>query len=160
MPEPITLLIIAKLLGLTALFIWSWAYIRDFFSTVLIPFLRTRVSSTLATGLEILITWIDQGVAPIRSEARKTLESLQQVVRAIISKYTRVNATTVKSETEAIIDMGGGKFIKQIVEQELSIDDLPAEVRAKILKNPRIQVDHDVLKTFIDGTTEKLKLQE
>lgn len=158
--EPVsTIIVLAKFIGISLLFIWAWQYIRDIFSEVIIPFLRDKVSPILSDAVAQLIIWIDEPVTVVKLTATQTLSSLKKYILSIEAKYRRISPSTVLSTTTLHTVDKDLKVKKFVRETEIRIDDLPPEVRAELIRNHGVEVVQDVRKTFIDGATEKLKLE-
>jgi hypothetical protein len=137
---------------------FAWGYIREFFSQFLIPIIRKYVSDTLADGIGTLISWIDAPVSVVRKVARETLASFKSHVLGIKASYERKDVYTTKERVTTYIRTNTGAVKETVRECTISMDDLPPDVRAEMIKHAGQPVTGDIKADFEKEVKKKLDI--
>jgi len=154
----LTLFIVKFIAGVLVLG-FAWGYIREFFSVFLIPLVRRYVSGTLADGIGTLISWIDAPVSVVRKVAKETFASFKSHVLGIKASYKRETALTAKETITTYIQTSSGSLKETIKERTLSMDDLPPDVRAEMIKHAGQPVSGDIKADFEEQVKKKLDIK-
>jgi len=151
-------LIALKIIGGALVIGWVWGYIREFFSTFLIPLIRKYVSDTLANGVGTLISWIDAPASAIRKVAKETFASFKSHVLGIKASYRRETAHSAKETITTYIRTDTNSVKETTRERTIPMDDLPPDVRAEMIKHAGQPVTGDIKADFEEKVKEKLKI--
>ncbi|HUD46589.1 MAG TPA: hypothetical protein VMR33_07150 [Candidatus Baltobacteraceae bacterium] len=128
-PITITIAIIGSILVASC-----WPYIVDFFSTKIIPWLRERVSTTLADILAEALVFADKGITPVRRTVKNIWKYFQQTLLGMKMEVRKTSATTATAKTTTIVRDENGKLVQSTITEELSWDQLPREIREEMTR--------------------------
>jgi hypothetical protein len=142
--EPITLTI---WLVTAALAVAFWPWIVDFFSTKLIPWVRNRISTTLADGIATFIDFADGKIVPVRRAVKQMWLAFRQHVLGSKMEVRKIDATTVAGKTTTVIKDENGKFMQSTTEEVLDWDELPEAIRSEMNRQGKTEAVMDLKKT-------------
>ena len=123
-----------------------WPEIVDFFSTRLIPWVRTRISNSLADLIADFIVFADQVIVPVRRLVKKLWATFKQHVLGIKMEVKKISASTVAGKTTTIIQDENGKFMQSVTEEVINWDALPAAIRSEMNRQGTKEATMDLKK--------------
>ena len=141
--DPIT---ISILIGIS-LSVTFWPWISDFFGLKVIPWVRSRISSTLADWIADFIIFIETKIVPIRRTVKKLWLFFKQHVLGSKMEFRKIDATTVAGKTTTIIKDENGKFLQSTTEEVLDWDELPEAIRSEMNRQGKTEAAMDLKKT-------------
>ena len=141
--EPIT---IAILLVTSALAVAFWPWIVDFFSTKLIPWVRNRISTTLADEIASFIDFADGKIVLVRRAVKQLWMVFRRDVLGSKMEVRKIDATTVAGKTTTIIKDENGKYLQSTTEEVLAWDDLPEAIRSEMNRQGKTEAAIDLKK--------------
>ncbi len=154
--DPITIAIVI----ITPILVGScWPYIVDFFSTKIIPWLRERVSTTLADIIAEALVFADKGINPVRRTVKNIWKYFQQTVLGMKMEVHKTSATTATAKTTTVIQDENGKLVQSTIAEDLSWDQLPPEIRAEMTRQSTNAASVDLKKT-LEEKIQKNALQQ
>jgi hypothetical protein len=145
MPDPITIWLLIGAAGVLFGSLLLWHHIVDFFAVHVIPFLRRSVSDTVADAVASVIAWLDGKAGLVRKAVISAWRVFKERVLGIKRVYRKTSATTVTVETVSILRTGPQEAKKQtVVEESVSLDEVPDEVREQLVRSPGSAVEADL----------------
>jgi hypothetical protein len=147
MPIPVALWILGGIASaaLVTAFIYYWPTILDWARKTVVPFLRD-IHPDLAHLAEELLVATNKIVGAVRRTAKALWKKLLSTLISVVTSYTQKDASTFLRKTEVITTSSqAGKVRKRVEEEEISIDDLPEELQAELIRRGAVP-SVDVLK--------------
>ncbi len=154
--DPITIGIWIIGIALTVTF---WPWIVDFFSRKLIPWVRTRISTTLADWIESFIIFAENKINPVRRSVKKLWSVFHQHVLGSKMEVRKIDATTVAGKTTTIIKDENGKFLQSTTEEVLAWDELSEAIRSEMNRQGKTEAVIDLKKTAEEKFRESAQKQ-
>jgi hypothetical protein len=139
--EPITITI---WLVTAALAVAFWPWIVNFFSTKLIPWVRNRISITLADGIATFINFADGKIVPVRRGVKQLWQAFRQHVLGSKMEVRKIDAMTVTAKTTTIIKDENGKYLQAATEEVLAWDELPEGIRREMNRQGKTEAAMDL----------------
>jgi uncharacterized membrane protein YciS (DUF1049 family) len=136
---------IGALVGVAAVVFWN--YIVAVFQNTIRPLLASTLGDGVANSVCGLVEWLDNRMTMARTTVRGVWREFKARVLGVTAVYKKKSATTATVQSEAELSVGPGKKGWRKVkaeEKEISLKDLPPEVRAELERDPAAAVVVDV----------------
>jgi len=141
--DPIT---IAIIILTTAAVIACWPYIVNLFSQTIIPFVRERISPTVADYIADIISFADGKLVPIRQQLKKAWRVFNETLLGCKTIYEKQGPNKLKAVTKFVTRNDNGKIEMSQFEEIVEWDDLPESIRSEITKQNKDGGELDVRK--------------
>ncbi len=139
--EPVT---IAILFVSSVLAVAFWPWIVDFFSTTVIPWVRSNVSSMVGSWLADVLAIADGAITPIRRTVKTLWKYFKHTFLGCKVEFTKTSAITAVGKTVTTVRDENGKVMQSTITEELSWEDLPEPIRSEMTRQNKNTAQMDL----------------
>jgi len=130
--EPFTATIYFVLGGIAAAVIILWPIIVDIIQQRIIPYVRRIMGNSVAEVLASFVCFLDRTITFVRRQAKKLLKYFQGVILKMDTTYIKLDENNMSATTQAYVN-NSGKVSKLTIEEEIAYEDVPADIREKMI---------------------------
>lgn len=137
------ILTLIAVLGVAALLITFWNDIREFLNTVVRDFLEKIFGAGKCSWFVNFVQWCDHKITPIRRVVKMQWKKFRDTILRVNSIYEKNDDGTYTKKTETIVRASPTTAKRQIVEETIGWEYLPAAVRDEMLARRTKQAELD-----------------
>lgn len=126
---------ILTVIAIGAAISFFWPDIVDFFTKMVIPYVRKHLGDEVAELLSTFIVFLDDIMSATKRMVLRGWEVFKERILKVIATFHKINSETAERKTESYIRMGMKSVVKQTVVEEIPWHELPSEVRKTMIKN-------------------------
>ena len=133
--DPLT---IALMIALSSMaIVVMWPHILHYLTTVFLPFVKANFSDATFRHLTELFVFLDGKFCPARELLLRGWKLFNYHVLGIKTTYEKTGASTARATTETLVRTEDSRVVKQTSVEEVAWNDIPADIRAQMIKEQR-----------------------
>jgi len=131
-------------LGAAAL-LWAWGHIAQFVQEHVIPAVRKMFGEETADRCVDLFMFLDKRACAARQLLSRGWRYFKHTVLSHKSKYTKIDAQTVRVTTEVKIRTDDNQAVKKTEVRDLGWEEVPSAIREQMIRENTKQAELDAL---------------
>ena len=143
--------------GAAALLISFWNSIREFLNTTIRDFLERHFGVDRSVWFVNFIRWCDHKITPVRGRVKEMWQKFKDNILRIKSTYTKNADGTFTKNTETLVRASPTTAKRQIIEETIRWEYLPASVRDEMIARRVRQAELDEKELVAEKVCQRAK---